>query len=866
MERGASKNVTRAKNILRGQKASPEEILALTKQLKGEKAFDYARRILARARSDPKLKNRAELAKKLAQQHALCTYKDPNLSAEIRFDDALEILWEVEELSTTRDQETLGIAGAIYKYKWEAYGQKQYLESALAYYFRGYQEGSEHDYGYTGINAAYVLDLLANIESTEAKKTGIASKAVRSRRQEARGIREDLVSKLLHILEDTENQWLEKKWWFLVTVAESYLGIENYQEARLWLNKAVALPGVPDWEKETTARQLASLAYLHAGDSATVDAIENTEAWDVLKTLLGSKTIRTAFLGKVGLALSGGGFRASLFHIGVLAKLAELDMLRHVEVLSCVSGGSIIGAHYYLKVRKLLNETPDENISHEDYIKIVEELTNEFLQGVQRDIRTRVAVELLTNLKMIFLPNYSRTLRIGELYEKEIFSKVKDGEGHLPRWLNKLFIKPCDEPEDFSPKYHNWRRAAKVPILILNATSLNTGHNWQFTASWMGEPPAGIDAEIDANPRLRRLYFNEAPEDHKNFRLGYAVAASSCVPGLFEPVNLARLYPNMTVRLVDGGVHDNQGAASLIEQDCSVMLVSDASGQMEEEKQPSGGIIGVPLRSNNILMARVREEEYHNLDGSRRSSTLKDLMFVHLKKGLDVDPVSWITCQDPPEVQDEKRIIERHRPLTRYGIQKDIQRALADIRTDLDTFSDAEAYALMTSAYYMTGYEFVHSIERFHTPVENRPKWRFLCIEKAMKKEKGCETAHSELLRLLKVSKHRAFKIWRLSLPLKIIGWILLIGMLGGFFRLCWKWAPLPILTLGTLGSAIAAIGLGFIVGKTIARIAWFRETLARIGIGIAMSLFGWMITLIHLHIFDRWYLRLGSVDRFTNS
>jgi predicted acylesterase/phospholipase RssA len=38
-------------------------------------------------------------------------------------------------------------------------------------------------------------------------------------------------------------------------------------------------------------------------------------------------------LGKVGLALSGGGFRASLFHIGVLARLAELDVLRH-KVLS----------------------------------------------------------------------------------------------------------------------------------------------------------------------------------------------------------------------------------------------------------------------------------------------------------------------------------------------------------------------------------------------------------------------------------------------------------------------------------------------------------------------------------------------------
>ena len=48
----------------------------------------------------------------------------------------------------------------------------------------------------------------------------------------------------------------------------------------------------------------------------------------------------------LGLALSGGGFRASFFHIGVLARLAELDLLRRVEALSTVSGGSIVGALY----------------------------------------------------------------------------------------------------------------------------------------------------------------------------------------------------------------------------------------------------------------------------------------------------------------------------------------------------------------------------------------------------------------------------------------------------------------------------------------------------------------------------------------
>src|SRR5690606_22230482 len=54
---------------------------------------------------------------------------------------------------------------------------------------------------------------------------------------------------------------------------------------------------------------------------------------------------------KLGLALAGGGFRASLFHVGVLRRLAELDLLRRVEVLSTVSGGSIVGALYVLHLK-----------------------------------------------------------------------------------------------------------------------------------------------------------------------------------------------------------------------------------------------------------------------------------------------------------------------------------------------------------------------------------------------------------------------------------------------------------------------------------------------------------------------------------
>ena len=67
-----------------------------------------------------------------------------------------------------------------------------------------------------------------------------------------------------------------------------------------------------------------------------------------------------------------------------------------------------------------------------------------------------------------------------------------------------------------------------------------------------------------------------------------------CVPGVFAPLRLKNLYPNRDVLLVDGGVHDNQGTASLLEQGCTVILVSDASGQLESQAHPSSGLVRRP--------------------------------------------------------------------------------------------------------------------------------------------------------------------------------------------------------------------------------------------------------------------------------
>src|SRR5437763_428048 len=49
---------------------------------------------------------------------------------------------------------------------------------------------------------------------------------------------------------------------------------------------------------------------------------------------------------RVGLAFSGGGFRATCFGLGCLRPLPDQDVLRHIKVISGISGGSLIGAMY----------------------------------------------------------------------------------------------------------------------------------------------------------------------------------------------------------------------------------------------------------------------------------------------------------------------------------------------------------------------------------------------------------------------------------------------------------------------------------------------------------------------------------------
>src|SRR5918996_2070310 len=303
---------------------------------------------------------------------------------------------------------------------------------------------------------------------------------------------------------------------------------------------------------------------------------------------------------KLGLALSGGGFRAAFFHIGVLARMAQIGLLRHVEVISTVSGGSIVGALYYLHVKRLLESKPDAEIADADYTDIVGAIVDEFFAGTEQNLRARTFADLRHNVKMN-RRTYSRSDRIGELYEEHFYSRFREHPDD-PIEMRDLMI------GEFDPGGDNPRRSAKVPVLLLNATVLNDGHAWRFEAARMGEPPRGPGAAaVDPNMVLRRApSYSDVVEGQQDFPLGAAVAASALFPA-FPPLAISDLHPAIRVQLVDGGVFDNQGVWGLYQSKCTHLVVSDGSGLMPDIDEPPGSVIGALFRDFAIQGDRIRD-------------------------------------------------------------------------------------------------------------------------------------------------------------------------------------------------------------------------------------------------------------------
>lgn len=675
------------------------DILNKVKALKSDYQYKDARDLIEKEnlQSD-------DLSRALAE----CYYKDLELHRDHSYDKALDILEKIEQDSSP--EKTLQLQGAIYKRKWEYQANLDDLYKSIEHYERAYKEHKTKDKGYGGINAAYMYDILANkINSSDNEY----SKQLHKR---AMDIRNDIIGIFSTKKDDN---------WIYHTLAQAYLGIGEMVTCKGILEESNKKFTYVEWEIFTTFKQMKLLAEL-----------KGITDLDFLLPLIGEedKHLLKSTLNKKGLALSGGGFRASFFHLGTLAKLAECDLLKDIEVISTVSGGSIVGVHYYLKLQKLLEEKSDFEITQDDYINLVHELIDEFFEAIQTDIRNSVlwSSPLKTLRYLIPFSGYSRTNKLGELYQERLYKKYKN-------YMKDLIITPHDwkdKKNAFRPRFNNWLRKNKVPILVINATNLNSGHNWQFQATKMGEPDYMCDMEIDKNNRFDWVRYDDKglQNKFKNYPLGQAVACSSAVPILFTPIVLEDLYEGYKLSISDGGVYDNQGFSGLLSEECDYIICSDAAGQMDNQvSSPYTSILRANKRMIDIQMDRSRGLVFEEMKKKKEKGMFKDFLFTHLKQNFESYEIN------------QAKVIQEFED----NNDKEFQKLISGVRTDLDIFSKTEAYALMYNGYEL----FQEQMDE----CENKSDWVFLSIKNDVEKQS------KKLMDELALSEHkfgRRFRKW----------------------------------------------------------------------------------------------------------
>ncbi len=365
---------------------------------------------------------------------------------------------------------------------------------------------------------------------------------------------------------------------------------------------------------------------------------------------------------KIGLGLSGGGFRASIFHLGVIRRLEELGIMKDVNVISTVSGGSIVGAYYVCEMEKRLREhrsvlkqKPLDDVR----LEVFEEIAADFFAALDHNLRSRALVFSPRYHPILFLKSLWPTCSRSDIMRREYDVFFYDG-----LTLDQL-PSVTGEAKEAVPHHYTG------PRLVINTTSLLTGERRAFSRV----PISGI---------------NEINKPNRNVvLLSRVVGASAGVPGLFPPT------PVFGDLLVDGGVSDNQGLDGLLEEgreydertdfsraDYDLLLISDASGQMEAvHRLKTKGSTVLP-RTFSIFQHEIRNKMATRLFAWKRGEETeaaekktREFAFVHL----------FLNLKDRPDV--------KHRVPSEYIT------ALGRIRTDLDQFSMVEREALMYHGY-----------------------------------------------------------------------------------------------------------------------------------------------------------------------
>jgi predicted acylesterase/phospholipase RssA len=279
------------------------------------------------------------------------------------------------------------------------------------------------------------------------------------------------------------------------------------------------------------------------------------------------------------LCLSGGGFRATFFHLGVLRFIAERRWLQTLEAVFSVSGGSILAAHLAIEWDAYVNCSL--NGGEEQTGRTFEDASSDLVRFGQRDVRGRIL------RRPWHWGLRRRTAALEKQYGKLLGRKA----------LNSL---------------------PSAPRFYFLATNLTTGGPFCLTSE------RTVGEEIG-----RACYHSLAPEGtaiepptplRESFRLARAVAASSAFPPLFPPIPVSRNHVPKSARdqaamptdgwyLADGGVFDNLGTNAAIRfrgsDAAKPIVVSDASAPFDWHLDGKYKLVRRVSRTTDILMHRV---------------------------------------------------------------------------------------------------------------------------------------------------------------------------------------------------------------------------------------------------------------------
>lgn len=255
---------------------------------------------------------------------------------------------------------------------------------------------------------------------------------------------------------------------------------------------------------------------------------------------------------RIGLALSGGGFRAAAFHLGVMRQLDTLGLLNKLDLITCVSGGSIAGATV------ALNWTSMKKL----------DLLDSFLRGQ--------SIAVSSVLGGVLDPVHTRLDKLADAYDKHLF--------------------------------HNHKLAALNggPRLYLNATNLATGNMFFFVVGGgddcvMGEHELGVVPAHDFPISHAVAASSAFPPVFPPLRLDSDIYA----PGTVTEY----------VALTDGGVYDNMGVNPLLRDrnGLDYVIVSDGGKPFAITSSPTESGAMVLKAGLDIMMEQIRGLEFDRL-------------------------------------------------------------------------------------------------------------------------------------------------------------------------------------------------------------------------------------------------------------